>query len=516
MTSWLDGAKAGDIAGEVVGGGTWFSESRDAGTGRIEIRVWIYDYSGSARSSRLVNGSEVREMEFQFARRTQKAFRRDKPAIPAKTVQPPPTVSAIHQLQKSVGNQRVLRMLNSRRTDPSGDQDIADSVNRVTRSTAKRLDEGDRVFMERRIGYDFSNVRIHADGPAARSASDLGARAYTVGNDIVFGAGEYQPGAERYRRLLAHELTHVVQQARRAPGRQDKMKVGPENDTLEREADAVADAVMTQRIAGLPAEDVPEDKHMLAQPMTFASASVGRRVELTAVEPRIQRTANFVSGRVHATRNFALQLATGRGAGETKILLNGHDMLSVSARPAVNWPTLADRRIGGGIEAWVSAVATNVGSFDEAVLNSGPWSTVTTKGNVGTKLGLASCTGGGACTLTANGQPNDGAVAASNRTHEDRHAADYRVAFNAAFGTWDTRVTAAYTAGRKFTGPTVAAAQAALWTHMGGTPARVAITYRTDSLARGTAFHRTAAGGPLVAFNPRAGAGCGTANVKVR
>ena len=107
-----------------------------------------------------------------------------------------------------------------------------DSVNRVIGSTARRLDEGDRVFMERRIGYDFSNVRVHADAAAARSASDLGARAYTVGNEIVFGAGEYQPGAAGYRRLLAHELTHVVQQGGLAPGRQDKLNVGPENDPL--------------------------------------------------------------------------------------------------------------------------------------------------------------------------------------------------------------------------------------------------------------------------------------------
>jgi hypothetical protein len=370
--------------------------------------------------------------------------------------------------------------------------------------------------MERRMGYDFSGVRIHADGPAARSASDLGARAYTVGNDIVFGAGEFQPGAERYRRLLAHELTHVVQQGGRASGRRGKLEVGSRNDSLEREADAVADAVMSQGFAGLSLDGLSEDERMLAQPMTVAPASTGHRIELMAIEPQIQKTANFVAGTVHATRNAAVQIASGRGAGETKILLNGHDMLSVAARSAVNWPTLGGHSIGGGVEAWVGAVPTNVGSFDEAVLNSGPWSSVTTRGNVGARLGLASCTGGGACTLTAKGQPNDAAVAASNRTHEDRHAADYRVAFNAAFGTWDARVTAAYTAGRKFTGPTVAAAQAALWTHMGGTPERVATTYRKDALARGGAFHRTAAGGPLVGFHPRAGTRCNTATIKVR
>ena len=94
----------------------------------------------------------------------------------------------------------------------------------------------------------------------------------------------------------------------------------------------MADAVMIQRLVELPLEGSSEDEPSLAQPMTFASASIGCRVELTAVEPRIQRTATFVAGRVHASRNAAVQIATGRGAGETKILLNGHDMLSVSAR----------------------------------------------------------------------------------------------------------------------------------------------------------------------------------------
>lgn len=79
--------------------------------------------------------------------------------------------------------------------------------------SGRRLDEGDREFMEARFGHDFSQVRVHA-GPAARdAAAAVNARAYTLGRDIVFGAGEYAPGTDRGRRLLAHELTHVLQQA---------------------------------------------------------------------------------------------------------------------------------------------------------------------------------------------------------------------------------------------------------------------------------------------------------------
>ena len=67
--------------------------------------------------------------------------------------------------------------------------------------------------MEPRFGFDFGNVRIHADGRAASAANALSAHAFTIGRDIVFGAGSYRPADPWGRSLLMHELTHVVQQA---------------------------------------------------------------------------------------------------------------------------------------------------------------------------------------------------------------------------------------------------------------------------------------------------------------
>jgi len=74
------------------------------------------------------------------------------------------------------------------------------------------MDGGTRQFMESRFGQDFGQVRIHTDSRAVESASAIQARAYTSGRDVVFGAGEYQPGSESGKRLLAHELVHVGQQ----------------------------------------------------------------------------------------------------------------------------------------------------------------------------------------------------------------------------------------------------------------------------------------------------------------
>jgi hypothetical protein len=90
-------------------------------------------------------------------------------------------------------------------------------VHDVLRSPGQSLDGDTRAFMEPRLGHDFSRVRVHTDARAAESARAMDARAYTVGQDIVFGAGRYAPGTSQGRRLMAHELTHVVQQ-RQSPG----------------------------------------------------------------------------------------------------------------------------------------------------------------------------------------------------------------------------------------------------------------------------------------------------------
>lgn len=86
-------------------------------------------------------------------------------------------------------------------------------VDAVLGSTGHALDPATQGFMGERFGADFSDVRLHTDDQSARSAATIGARAYTVGRDIVFGRGEYQPSSETGRYLLAHELAHVQQQS---------------------------------------------------------------------------------------------------------------------------------------------------------------------------------------------------------------------------------------------------------------------------------------------------------------
>jgi Domain of unknown function (DUF4157) len=85
-------------------------------------------------------------------------------------------------------------------------------VHDVLRSPGQPLDGATRAFFEPRFGHDFGKVRVHRDAKAAESAAAVNAVAYTVGRDMVFGAARYAPGTEAGYRLLAHELTHVVQQ----------------------------------------------------------------------------------------------------------------------------------------------------------------------------------------------------------------------------------------------------------------------------------------------------------------
>ncbi|HWP42064.1 MAG TPA: DUF4157 domain-containing protein, partial [Blastocatellia bacterium] len=86
------------------------------------------------------------------------------------------------------------------------------SVGRALAGSGRPLEPALRLDMEQRFGYDFSRVRVHSDRAAGESARDVNAHAYTVGHDIVFSAGQFVPGTHEGRRLIAHELTHVVQQ----------------------------------------------------------------------------------------------------------------------------------------------------------------------------------------------------------------------------------------------------------------------------------------------------------------
>jgi hypothetical protein len=126
-------------------------------------------------------------------------------------------------------------------------------VHDVLRSPGQPLEPETRAFMETRFSHDFSWVQVHTDARAAESARAVNALAYTVGRDIVFGAGQYAPERTEGKRLLAHELTHIVQQASlpQTLARQaESLRVANETHADEHEANSVSARIADGSLAG--------------------------------------------------------------------------------------------------------------------------------------------------------------------------------------------------------------------------------------------------------------------------
>jgi hypothetical protein len=132
-------------------------------------------------------------------------------------------------------------------SDGAASQRVHESVN----TNGRPLEPGVRAFFERRLGYDFSDVRVHTGMDADASARRVSALAYTVGRDVVFSSGHYAPHSTTGQRLLAHELAHVVQQSRSPAAALGKGISNP-RDPAEREADRAADVATSNGNERLP------------------------------------------------------------------------------------------------------------------------------------------------------------------------------------------------------------------------------------------------------------------------
>ena len=131
--------------------------------------------------------------------------------------------------------------------NPSPLHEALPIVNEVLRSPGQPLDTPTRAFMEPRFGHDFSGVRIHADAQAARSAEAVNALAYAVGRDVVFDAHQYQPQSMEGKKLIAHELSHVVQQGADPTAANEATSISHPTDATEHAADGAAHAALTGR-----------------------------------------------------------------------------------------------------------------------------------------------------------------------------------------------------------------------------------------------------------------------------
>jgi len=156
------------------------------------------------------------------------------------------------------------------------------SVHSVLRSSGQPLTASARAFFEPRFGQDFSQVRVHTDREAQQSARDVNSLAYTVGSHVVFGVGHYAPGTSDGQRLLAHELTHVVQGAGRSSDRSVRRTVA-------------ANSVCTPNVHNAPANPLDELRLVdaLAQDMALGASNVLFLEALTFRDPVFGRSEVF-------------------------------------------------------------------------------------------------------------------------------------------------------------------------------------------------------------------------------
>jgi hypothetical protein len=152
---------------------------------------------------------------------------READAVADRVIGPASTGATVPALQRKCAacEEEDKRQIHPKRTTAAGPAMDSGAATQATARGGVPLSNAMRSYFEPRFGHDFSQVRVHTDGEAANAARAIQAHAYTLGRDIVFASGAYAPGTIAGRRLLAHELTHVVQQGGRAEGVQRKLNV---------------------------------------------------------------------------------------------------------------------------------------------------------------------------------------------------------------------------------------------------------------------------------------------------
>ena len=234
-----------------------------------------------------------------------------------------PMARRVLQLQQSHGNRHVQRMVAlARKEERDGggglDPDVEASIQRM-RGGGQPLDTATRERMEPAFGADFSGVRIHTGGEADRLNRAISARAFATGRDVFFRQGEYNPGSPSGRELLAHELTHVVQQ--NGTMVQGKLTLGQPGDRYEQEADEMARRVMRSEAASATATVAPGVQRCAAceKEMDIQSGGPVRRMCAACEEKLAQAGAASLQTRVQRYRG---QSATSEGPS-TEFLQEG-------------------------------------------------------------------------------------------------------------------------------------------------------------------------------------------------
>jgi hypothetical protein len=374
----------------------------------------------------------------------------------------------------------MQRKIGNPASEMRNDSSLPPIVHEVIRSGGEPLDPNTREFMQSRFGYDFGHVRVHTDVRATESARAVNALAYTVGRDIVFDTAQYTPGTAAGQRLLAHELTHVVQQSGESAPTAGDLRVGSAVDAAEREAERLADVVANTAAFRPPAM------------CPLATSVTGRQ--------RLQRSAKFVEGTVSEVFNLCDRVLNGQSAGNTDFVLNGTTITpGQSLRARLNTPDIGTSSRGNKTRCWFKSVPDNEVSYEMKVLAPGPWTAVTTRAALGGLFPAnPACAQGGStrATLTLTGTKTSAEQQQRTRTHEDHHAADYKAILNDVLVPWDKRIARAHKAKTAKLGADDADCETKLYASLGTkqSPDDIAAEIANQINQKATAFHGSAAG----------------------
>jgi hypothetical protein len=176
-------------------------------------------------------------------------------------------------------------LLVMRRRDGNGvAADADDKLASASRSVGESLPQPIQRRFEASLGVDLSAVRVHVGGASMTAAHAVGAKAFAIGRDIHFGAGQYDPASPAGQHLLAHEVAHTVQQRGGSPVRQNRLEVSSPHDAAEHEADRAADAM----VAGTSVQIATRGAAVSRVPDEYtAVADAAAAKELQADTPRV-------------------------------------------------------------------------------------------------------------------------------------------------------------------------------------------------------------------------------------
>lgn len=167
--------------------------------------------------------------------------------------------------------EEFIQLKSNADTAPQVTLGIAHAIHSI-KGAGQPLPASERAFFEPRFGRDFGNVRVYSDSRAALTAQSINARAFTLGRDIVFGAEQYSPGSRKGRSLLAHELTHIVQQGGGRTSSKAQHRGSIESDPIDHAIDQ--NLLMRQPDLIEPAQETGDAVQIVETQLTDSETSV--------------------------------------------------------------------------------------------------------------------------------------------------------------------------------------------------------------------------------------------------